>query len=129
MWAIMESEVCLTMILSSKKGAISLGSASHSPYFKYIFGLLIKDKTATDKYRLQGLLSQVNNTEYALKLKPDSLMLNYDKWTISPDNMLLDYKVRNDCEKSKLGLSMGIKDMNHYKEFLELGIFNNNYSN
>ena len=52
------------------------------------FGFLIKDKTATDKYRLQGLLSQVNNTEYALKLKPDSLMLNYDKWTISPDNVL-----------------------------------------
>lgn len=47
---------------------------------------------------------------------------------ISPDNMLLDYKVRDYCEKSKLGLSMGIKDMNRYKEFLELGIFNNNYS-
>ncbi|MCY7421858.1 MAG: translocation/assembly module TamB, partial [Chitinophagaceae bacterium] len=52
------------------------------------FGLLIKDKTATNKYHLQGLLSQINNTEYALKLKPDSLMLNYDKWTISPDNII-----------------------------------------
>ena len=52
------------------------------------FGLLIKDKTAADKYRLQGLLSQINSTEYSLKLKPDSLMLNYDKWSISPENII-----------------------------------------
>ena len=36
----------------------------------------------------------------------------------------------NECYlQDFLGYSMGIKDMNRYKEFLELGIFNNNYSN
>lgn len=40
-----------------------------------------------------------------------------------------DNAVQHNCEISILALSMGIKDMNRYKEFLELGIFNNNYSN
>lgn len=46
-----------------------------------------------------------------------------------PDNVLTDYNVRHYCERSIFSLSMGIKDMNRYKEFIELGIFTNNYSN
>ncbi|MCW3107157.1 MAG: hypothetical protein JWQ09_1663 [Segetibacter sp.] len=52
------------------------------------FGLSIKDKTAKNKYRLAGLLAQEPNNIYAFSLKPDSLMLNYDAWTISPDNLI-----------------------------------------
>jgi translocation and assembly module TamB len=52
------------------------------------FGLSIKDKTAKSKYRLAGLVSQEPNNIYSLALKPDSLMLNYDPWTISPDNLI-----------------------------------------
>lgn len=52
------------------------------------FGLSIKDKAARNKYRLAGLLSQEPNNMYAFSLKPDSLMLNYEAWSISSDNLV-----------------------------------------
>ncbi|GEO10899.1 translocation/assembly module TamB domain-containing protein [Segetibacter aerophilus] len=52
------------------------------------FGLSIKDKVAKDKYRLAGVFAQEPNNIYAVSLRPDSLMLNYDAWSISPDNLI-----------------------------------------
>ncbi len=52
------------------------------------FGLLIKDKTEKNKYRLNGLFAQIPNNNYSLQLRPDSLMLNYDSWSIAEDNLL-----------------------------------------
>jgi hypothetical protein len=52
------------------------------------FGLLIKGKTGRDKYRVSGLLAQEPNDIYSLALKPDSLMLNYDPWSINRDNLI-----------------------------------------
>ena len=52
------------------------------------FGLSIKDKSAKNKYRLAGIFAQEPNNIYALSLRPDSLMLNYDAWSISPDNLI-----------------------------------------
>jgi hypothetical protein len=52
------------------------------------FGLSIKDKTAKNKYRLAGTFAQEPNNIYALSLRPDSLMLNYDPWSISPNNLI-----------------------------------------
>ncbi len=52
------------------------------------FGLLIKDKPGVNKYRINGLLSQENNNIYSLSLHPDSLLLNYNSWTINTDNKI-----------------------------------------
>lgn len=52
------------------------------------FGLLIKDKEAQNKYRINGLLAQTTDKNYSLQLRPDSLLLNYDTWTIAPQNMI-----------------------------------------
>jgi translocation and assembly module TamB len=52
------------------------------------FGLLIKGKTGKDKYRVGGIFAQEPNNIYAVSLRPDSLMLNYDAWSISPDNLI-----------------------------------------
>jgi len=56
---------------------------------KIDFTLLNKDKAGKDKYRLPGLLEQPAKGAYAFSLKPDSLMLNYDKWTINNDNKIV----------------------------------------
>lgn len=56
---------------------------------KIDFTLLNKDKAGKNKYRLSGLLEQPAKGEYAFALKPDSLMLNYDKWTINNDNKIV----------------------------------------
>ncbi|HUQ67134.1 MAG TPA: translocation/assembly module TamB domain-containing protein, partial [Flavitalea sp.] len=39
-------------------------------------------------YRLGGLFEQPETNIYTLKLYPDSLMLNYDKWTIANNNLV-----------------------------------------
>ena len=55
---------------------------------KINFGLSIKDKAAKNKYRLGGLFSQEPDSIYAFTLKPDSLLLNYNEWTINPNNLI-----------------------------------------
>ena len=53
------------------------------------FNLLNKDKTGKNKYQLAGLVKQPAKGSYAVSLKPDSLMLNYGKWTINNSNTIL----------------------------------------
>ena len=48
----------------------------------------IKDKNATNKYTLGGMLDQPEPGVYALALTPDSLLLNYDRWTLAQDNLI-----------------------------------------
>jgi len=55
---------------------------------KIDFNLNIDDIRGRDKYYLSGILSQPSSGNYTLNLRPDSLMLNYDKWVVSPDNSL-----------------------------------------
>ncbi len=52
------------------------------------FDLLIKDKSATNKYHLGGLLSKTVNDNFSLHLNPENFLLNYDTWDVSPDNLL-----------------------------------------
>ena len=52
------------------------------------FGLWIKDKESKDRYHL-GAKMTVDENNYRLSLFEDGLMLNYEKWNISPDNQLL----------------------------------------
>ena len=55
---------------------------------KIDFGLLIKDKLTVNKYRLAGMLSQEPNNIFALSLRPDSLLLNYEPWSINNGNLI-----------------------------------------
>jgi translocation and assembly module TamB len=52
------------------------------------FSLGVDDQNSRNKYFLSGLLTQPSQGSYALKLKPDSLLLNYQRWTVSPDNLI-----------------------------------------
>jgi len=70
---------------------------------KIDFTLFNKDKTAKDKYRLSGLLEQPSKEKYTLFLKPDSLLLNYEKWKINAANKIA-YD-GNDITVSKFELS------------------------
>ncbi|MFL5787135.1 MAG: translocation/assembly module TamB domain-containing protein [Flavisolibacter sp.] len=52
------------------------------------FSLGLGDQNGKNKYHLAGLLTQPSNGTYTLKLKPDSLMLNYQMWTVPADNSI-----------------------------------------
>lgn len=53
------------------------------------FGLNIKDKNSRDIYNINGLLQQPRSGHYQFSLEPDSLLLNYDEWTIAENNRIL----------------------------------------
>ncbi len=50
--------------------------------------LNITDKNQKDKYRLGAELAHPSQGEYTLSLRSDSLMLNYDPWTVDPGNRI-----------------------------------------
>lgn len=51
------------------------------------YNLKVKDKSKKDQYAINGSLKTLNgNTE--LRIDPATLILNYDKWDISPDNLI-----------------------------------------
>jgi len=52
------------------------------------FGVGIDDNQGKKKYAINGFLSQPSSGTYAIRLRPDSLMLNYENWTVSNDNLL-----------------------------------------
>lgn len=52
------------------------------------FSLHIKDPKAKDKYHISGSLSQPSANNYNFQLKPDSLMLNYEPWSVNANNSL-----------------------------------------
>src|SRR6186713_2101249 len=55
---------------------------------KIDFNLNIDDKSGKDKYYLSGLLTQPSQGNYTINLRSDSLMMNYDKWTVSANNSI-----------------------------------------
>ncbi|MEJ7683764.1 MAG: hypothetical protein WKG06_39060 [Segetibacter sp.] len=55
---------------------------------KVDFGISLKDKTAKTKYRFGGLFAQEPDSVFTFSLRPDSLMLNYDSWSINRDNLI-----------------------------------------
>ncbi|HEV7333183.1 MAG TPA: translocation/assembly module TamB domain-containing protein [Flavisolibacter sp.] len=52
------------------------------------FSLNIDDKSDKDKYYLSGLVRQSADGNMTLHLRPDSLLLNYDRWQIDPANSI-----------------------------------------
>lgn len=55
---------------------------------KIDFTLNSKDRGKTDKYRIKALLEQPRNGQYIFSIKPDSLLLNYEVWTVMPNNRI-----------------------------------------
>jgi translocation and assembly module TamB len=53
------------------------------------FNLGVNDKADRPKYRLGGILRQPQSGTYALSLRPDSLLLNYQLWTVAANNQLV----------------------------------------
>ena len=56
---------------------------------KIVFDLLNKDKAGKNKYRIGGLLQQPAKGNYALSLRSDSLMLNYNSWQVADNNQIV----------------------------------------
>lgn len=52
------------------------------------FSVGVDDASSKNKYHLSGSVTQPSTGTYAIKLRPDSLMLNYEMWTVSPDNQI-----------------------------------------
>ncbi|MGI8582857.1 MAG: translocation/assembly module TamB domain-containing protein [Chitinophagaceae bacterium] len=52
------------------------------------FSLGILDAKAKNKYKVSGTLSQPSLNNYTFQLKPDSLMLNYEPWSINANNSI-----------------------------------------
>lgn len=46
------------------------------------------DPNGRNKYYLSGTVTQPSNGTYAIKLRPDSLLLNYERWTVPADNSI-----------------------------------------
>jgi len=53
------------------------------------FDLAIKDKAVKDKYTVGGQLQQSPNGDLLFSLKPDNLLLNYDKWQVADNNKIV----------------------------------------
>jgi translocation and assembly module TamB len=72
---------------------------------KINFLVNLKDIENKNKYRFGGLFEQQETNNYTLKLYPDSLLLNYDKWNIANDNIV---RLNNgDVNISNFALSNG----------------------
>ncbi|MEO6453996.1 MAG: translocation/assembly module TamB domain-containing protein, partial [Ginsengibacter sp.] len=52
------------------------------------FTLNIKDAKSVDKYTVSGLLSQPSINNYSFSLKPENLLLNYNKWSAIAGNSI-----------------------------------------
>ena len=73
------------------------------------FSLHIKDPHAKDKYRVSGSLSQPSLNNYSFNLRPDSLLLNYDTWTINRDNAI--QLLNGDIVANQFVISKGVQQL------------------
>jgi hypothetical protein len=59
---------------------------------KIDFALNNKDKGLKTKYNIKGIFQQPRTGNYQFSINPDSLILNYDAWTISDNNQIVTAK-------------------------------------
>jgi hypothetical protein len=69
------------------------------------FTLNIKDQNAKNKYHLSGTLNQPSLNNYAFVLKPENLLLDYEKWTVAADNKIQYFN--KDIHANNFVLSQG----------------------
>ncbi|HEX4375347.1 MAG TPA: translocation/assembly module TamB domain-containing protein, partial [Puia sp.] len=55
---------------------------------KINFVLNVHDKASKNKYNIAGLFQQPQKGDYMLSLKPEDLLLNYDRWQIDKNNSI-----------------------------------------
>ena len=53
------------------------------------FNFGVRDKSNKPQYHLSGTLTQPQVGTYALALRPDSMLLNYERWSIAGNNQLI----------------------------------------
>ena len=78
---------------------------------KINFMVGIKDKVSKDKFRLGGLLDQPQQGVYALTLVSDSLLLNYDAWTIPQANVIRFNTNNSDINVANFVLAKGTQQL------------------
>jgi hypothetical protein len=75
------------------------------------FSVGIDDKNKRNKYLFGGLVTMAPDGNTTIHLSPDSLRLNYDMWTMSPNNSIIIGKgiLANDFVLSKGGQQLSIQ--------------------
>lgn len=71
-----------TLVYNARLNAVALNNNIN-------FNIGVDDKAGKNKYHIAGLFSQPETGSYSLQLSPDSLLLNYDRWTVAANNRLL----------------------------------------
>ena len=78
------------------------------------FSMGVDDKAGRRKYVLAGLVAMPAAGDMVISLRPDSLLLNYDRWTVSPDNRIVIGKnaiTANNFVLSKDGQQLSIQSL------------------
>ncbi|MDQ6609257.1 MAG: translocation/assembly module TamB domain-containing protein, partial [Bacteroidota bacterium] len=78
------------------------------------FAIGIKDKKQKPKYHLSGLLTMPPTGDMTVHLNPDSLLMNYDHWTVTPNNKIVIGKTAitaNDFTLAKGGQQLTIQSL------------------
>ncbi len=73
------------------------------------FTLSIKDAKSVNKYVVSGLLGHPSLNNYSFSLKPDSLLLNYNKWSVTNNNSIQYFN--NDITATNFTLSQGSQQL------------------
>lgn len=73
------------------------------------FSLHIKDPKAKNKYHISGTLSQPSSNNYDFQIKPDSLVLNYEPWTVNQNNLI--QLLNGDLVANNFTLSKGVQQL------------------
>ena len=68
-------------LYNSRVSAVALNN-------KINFSVGTDDAKGKNKYFIAGLVSQPTSGTYAIELKPDSLLLNYQRWSVSSNNRI-----------------------------------------
>ncbi|MEP7251578.1 MAG: translocation/assembly module TamB domain-containing protein, partial [Ginsengibacter sp.] len=73
------------------------------------FTLNVKDPKSVNKYTVSGSLSQPSANNYNFSLRSDSLLLNYQSWTVATNNSI--QYINNDLTATNFNLSQGSQQL------------------
>ncbi|MDB5223061.1 MAG: translocation/assembly module TamB [Chitinophagaceae bacterium] len=73
------------------------------------FSLHIKDPNAKNKYHISGTLSQPSPDNYNFQIKPDSLVLNYEPWSVNQNNVI--QLLNGDIVANNFTLAKGVQQL------------------
>jgi translocation and assembly module TamB len=76
---------------------------------KIDFSLNSKDNRNRDKYHIEGLFQQPQTNRYEFSISPDSLLLNYESWSVTPNNQIIISN--NGIHASNFMLSQGAQQL------------------